>query len=70
MKYAKRKISRVTQSPLNPVIWFLDLECGHEVRVVQKKRPAKVSITRDKATGESLIGPRRILCPTCDGRHP
>ena len=53
---------------MNAVIWFLDLECGHELRIVQKKRPARDSITRDKTTGEKLIGPRRLLCPRCDGR--
>lgn len=63
---AKRIVRKVTQSPMNARIWMLDLECGHEVLIVQSKRPATESIKRDRATGEMLCGPRRVLCPRCD----
>lgn len=58
---AKRQIVRVTQSPLNPIIWLIDLVCGHEVRKVQKRRPPVYG--KDGLT-------RAILCPRCDGRLP
>jgi hypothetical protein len=59
-----RRVTRVTQSPMNPAIWFLDLECGHEARVVQKARPSMESI-KTAADGEKLCGPRRVRCPKC-----
>ena len=36
-----KKFSRVTRSPLNPVRWALDLECGHEVWVTSQRKPAR-----------------------------
>lgn len=32
-------VERVTVSPMNPTIWYIDLACGHDLRVVQKTRP-------------------------------
>lgn len=62
---AKRRIERVTQSPMNPVRWCLDLECGHEKWVTQRGRPSKESLTTG-ANGEQFSGPRYVVCPTCD----
>jgi hypothetical protein len=56
---AKRQIVRITQSPLNPLIWMIDLTCGHELRKVQKRKPALYG--KDGLT-------RALLCPRCDGR--
>lgn len=61
----RRRVCRVTQSPMNAVIWFVDLECRHEVRMVQKQRPAMSTTFKDKATGELMSGPRMVACPTC-----
>ena len=62
---ARRQILRVTQSPLNPLIWVIDLSCGHEITVAQKRRPAKMSVFRDKDTGEKLCGNRTMQCYAC-----
>jgi len=60
----KQRIMRVTQSPMNAVIWVLDLECGHELTVVQKRRPSKYSLTH-APDGELLQGYRRVNCTKC-----
>lgn len=41
----KRRVVRVKQSPLNVQRWNLDLECGHEVWVTSKSRPARKQAT-------------------------
>ncbi len=35
------QVLRVTQSPMNPKQWCLDLNCGHEVWVTAKSRPSR-----------------------------
>lgn len=37
----QKAVTRVTQSPMNPKQWALDLECGHEVWVTATHRPNK-----------------------------
>lgn len=61
----KQQISRVVQSPMNARRWSIELACGHEVWVTSRTRPRKESIFTDKATGEKMIGPRKIACPQC-----
>lgn len=34
-----QRVERAVQSPMNPLRWCLELECGHECWVTQKKRP-------------------------------
>lgn len=41
IKFPKRVVRRVTQSPMNPHRWLFDLECGHEEWVTSKTRPAR-----------------------------
>jgi hypothetical protein len=36
-----RSVVRVTQSPVNPQKWCLDLSCGHEKWVRGKRKPSK-----------------------------
>ena len=50
MTKPKRKVLRVTVSPMNERIWYLDLQCGHEVRVIQARKP--------KA--------KAVVCPECN----
>ncbi len=35
----KKRVLRVTQSPMNKRRWILDLECGHELWVTSLRRP-------------------------------
>jgi len=44
LKLPKARIERVTQSPMNPVRWLLDLDCGHSVWVTAKRRPTRQQI--------------------------
>lgn len=37
-------VQRVTQSPVNPTRWVLDLLCGHEVWVTSKSRPTRETV--------------------------
>ena len=39
----KRYVKRVRQSPLNPMRWVLDLDCGHEVWVTAKSCPTRAT---------------------------
>ncbi len=43
-----KKVIKVTQSPMNPLRWLLDLECGHDVWVTSKKRPTRKTVSCDK----------------------
>lgn len=36
-----KNVVRVTRSPMNERIWYLDLECGHDTTVVSKSRPTR-----------------------------
>ena len=38
----QRKVVRATRSPLNVKQWCLDLDCGHELWVSDKKAPKLV----------------------------
>jgi hypothetical protein len=38
---ARRDVVRVTQSPMNPKRWALDLSCGHEVWVTARTKPSR-----------------------------
>lgn len=38
-KLAKKAVKSAKVSPLNPLRWSLDLECGHEVWVTAKRKP-------------------------------
>jgi hypothetical protein len=42
MKLDVRTVQRVTQSPVNPKRWALDLSCGHEVWVTAKSKPKRM----------------------------
>lgn len=35
------RVERVTQSPMNPLRWSLDLACGHEAWITSKSRPKR-----------------------------
>lgn len=35
------RVKRVDQSPLNPLRWSLELECGHDVWVTSKTKPSR-----------------------------
>jgi len=39
----KRKVVRVTRSPMNAQRWCLELECGHEAWVTAKSEPKRAS---------------------------
>ena len=41
MSAQRRLILRITQSPMNPSRWALDLECGHEAWMTAKSRPTR-----------------------------
>ena len=68
-----RTIVRVTQSPMNARIWCVDLDCGHEVWLTQRQRPALVIKGRRReagptwAAGDVCVSPRRLRCPKCGG---
>jgi hypothetical protein len=36
-----RKITRVVQSPLNPLQWCVELDCGHERWVTRVRAPRR-----------------------------
>lgn len=38
----RRRIIRVTQSPMNTAQWCIELECGHDVWVTAKRRPRTI----------------------------
>lgn len=60
-----QRIKRIDQSPMNPIIWIIELTCGHEVTKVQKARPSRERTWTDKATRERMCGPRFMNCPKC-----
>lgn len=37
----RRGVVRVTRSPMNPLRWCLQLECGHDIWVTAKTKPAR-----------------------------
>lgn len=43
-----RFVTKVTQSPMNPLRWCCDLECGHEQWVTQKVHPKSKRLTCDR----------------------
>lgn len=53
----KSPITHVARSPVNPQRWLLELACGHQRWITQRRRP-------------SLR--RALLCPICEARrlHP
>lgn len=61
----QQRVLRVTQSPMNPLIWVLDLACGHETTLAQKKRPTLMRTWTDKTTREILCGARKVACWRC-----
>ena len=46
-----KKVLKVTQSPMNPKRWCLDLECGHEQWVTSNKKPTRKTISCDRCFG-------------------
>lgn len=50
-----QKVIKVTQSPMNPTRWYLDLECGHSIWVTKHNRP--------RIRG---LGTYRGRCPRCE----
>ena len=40
----KKKVVKVDRSPMNPRIWYLELECGHEAWVTSVNRPTQRTI--------------------------
>lgn len=64
MSRTYQRVRRVTQSPLNPLRWALDLECGHELWVTQKKRPALVTVETER--GEKMVSARTMRCRVCE----
>lgn len=61
----KERIVRIDRSPMNDQIWVLQLTCGHDVCVTQKKRPSLERTWFDKKAGERLCSPRLLECPKC-----
>lgn len=61
----KQKVKRIDQSPMNPVIWIIELACGHEFTKVQKSRPRNFTVFRDKVTRELMIEHRSFDCKQC-----
>lgn len=47
-KLVKRAVVRVTRSPMNPLRWALDLECGHEEWCTSKNRPVRKTVLCEK----------------------
>jgi len=47
----QRMVRRVDRSPMNPLRWCIELECGHEEWVTSKRKPTAKT--------------RR--CPPCEG---
>lgn len=43
-------ILRVTQSPMNPKVWCVDLQCGHDVWVTGRKPRKTAKIHCEKCT--------------------
>lgn len=39
----KNRVVSVKQSPLNPLRWCLQLDCGHDVWITSKKKPLRVA---------------------------
>lgn len=62
---AHQRVVRIDQSPMNERIWVLQLACGHDVCITQKKRPSNLRTWTDKTTGERLCGPRLMECDRC-----
>jgi hypothetical protein len=61
----KQRVVRIDQSPMNPVIWVLQLACGHDICVTQKRRPSRERTWTDKVTSERMCGPKLIDCWKC-----
>lgn len=61
----KQRVLRVDQSPMNPVIWILELACGHDVTVTQKARPSTMRTFTDKATGDRMTDYKMVECWRC-----
>ena len=40
-QFKRRKVVKVTQSPLNALRWCLQLDCGHEIWITSRKRPKR-----------------------------
>ena len=59
----KKRVSRIVQSPMNPLRWCYELECGHDVWVTMKRRP-QLNVIRI-VDGETMIGRRMARCPQC-----
>ena len=55
----KRSVRRVIQSPMNPLRWCLELDCGHDVYVTSKSRPKRKQVPCDKCA-ESEREQRRV----------
>lgn len=36
-----KKVLRITQSPMNPLRWVLELSCGHDVWITRTSRPSR-----------------------------
>ena len=39
--FPRQQVTRVVQSPMNPLRWALELDCGHDEWVTQKSRPTR-----------------------------
>ena len=45
IEMVKRKVIRITRSPLNARRWCCDLDCGHEVWVTGNRRPTSETLS-------------------------
>ncbi len=48
----KQRLVRIDQSPMNALIWVLQLACGHDVYVTQTSRPSLTRTWTDKQSRE------------------
>ena len=51
-----RIVFSVKQSPLNPLRWCLSLECGHDVWVTSKRKPARKTSACEPCLNELKSG--------------
>jgi hypothetical protein len=64
----KKLVRRIVQSPMNRVIWVVELECGHDTTLVSKSRPRAYSLKT--VDGDVLESRRRLPCPRCPTEQP
>src|SRR5882672_1893650 len=48
-----RTVLKITQSPLNPRRWSLDLNCGHDIWVTARRKPTRQFAPCPKCAAEA-----------------